>query len=223
MSSSQIRERSFYPAALGAEGAEAPLARLAVLHQEHVEIARLAELLARTPMAACALIIGGLLQLVFFGTLVPLVTVAVWALFVIAGALGLLRLVSQTERSSFELGPLQAFALDLNAMLLYAGFAWGAGAFLAVPVSAGALTLETYALGAALAIAAILRLRTPVLCFLVPSLVLAIAAALVGPGGFPAALAILFLGILLAATTAWAERRQARLTRIPALPAFTHS
>jgi len=223
MPRSRSVERTFYPSIASVEREGSPFARLAVLHEENVETIRLAALLGRTPMAACALILGCFLQLVLFGMLVPLVTVGVWGVLVLAGAFGLLRLVSQSERSSYELAPLRAFSLDLNAMLLYAGFAWGSGGFLAVPLHAGATTLLCFALGPSLVITAIVQLRTPVLCFLVPNIALGIAAALAGPAGIPAAMVIFVLGGMLGGSTAWAERRQSRRTSIPLLPASMHS
>jgi hypothetical protein len=217
------QQRSFYPSPSLAESEEPALRRLAFLHEECVETARHAEQLARTPLAACALIFGCAIVVALSAQSVPLGTLGLWALLVLAGAFGMLRLVQQTERAAFELMPLRAFALDLNAMLLYAGFAWGAGAFLAVPPDASALTLEWYAVGASLAVTGLFRAPVPTLCFVVPSTSLAVAAALVGAAGTPAAAMIMLLALVLAGSSSWAERRKARLTRPPAQPALTHS
>jgi hypothetical protein len=223
MSISPSHERSFYPSPSNAESQELFVGRLARIHEECVETARHAELLSRTPLSAYALILG-CLTLVFLSTAaVPLVTLGLWALLVMGGAFGILRLVWQTERVSFELAPLRAFALDLNAMLLYAGFAWGAGAFLAIPPLSGALTLEWYAVGAGLAMTAILRSRVPTLCFLGPSMGISLAAALVGPAGPGAAILIIASGFALAASSIWLERRHARRTEVPTLPALIAS
>jgi hypothetical protein len=217
------QERSFYPSPVLLEAEEPALLRLAALHAECVETARLAAILARTPLAAYSLVTGCAVLIAFSSPSVSLGTLALWALLVVGGAFGLLRLVHQNERAAFELVPLTAFALDLNAMLLYAGFAWGAGAFLAISPASPALLLEWHAVGAGLVITGVMRAQTPTLCFLVPNAALAVAAALAGGAGASAAALIVFASAVLAASTSWAERRRLRLAELPPLPAFRHS
>jgi hypothetical protein len=219
MATSVRQERSFYPSP-DLPGSEEPaLRRLAALHEECVEIARHAALLTRTPFAAYASLAACAALVAFSSRSVPLGTLALWALLVVGGTFGLLRLVHQTERGAFELIPLRAFALDLNAMLLYAGFAWGAGGFLAISPTAPPLVLEWHAVGANLLFTGLLRAQAPTLCFVIPNTVLSIAAALTGAAGIPAVALILLATLVLAASTSWVERRKLRLSALPVLPA----
>ena len=211
-------ERSFYPPPEAPGASDDVLERLTLVHEECVETARHAALLTQTPAAARALILGCALVVGVSATSVSPVTLGLWVALVLAAAFALLRMARQTERSAFELLPLRAFSLDLNAMLLYAGFAWGAGAFLALAPTAGMLTMGAYSVGAGLVMSAVLRVTTPILCFLIPSLALGAAAALAGSAGVPAAAAIIVSGLILAGTSAWAERRRARRHGVPLLP-----
>jgi hypothetical protein len=223
MTTTVKQERSFYPSADLPESDAPALLRLAALHDECVETARHATILARTPLAAYSLLAGCAVLIAFSSRSVPLGTLALWALLVVGGAFGLLRLVHQTEKAAFELMPLRAFVLDLNAMLLYAGFAWGAGAFLAISPASPALLLEWHAVGASLVITGLLRAQVPTLCFLIPNTALAMAAALTGSAGLSAAALILLAAAVLAASSTWAERRRLRLTALPSMPALHHS
>jgi len=204
-----------------AHAQEESLARLASVHREAVETARLANLLGRTPYAAALLVVGGVcVSAALYGT-VPLAPLVIWNLFLIAGAVALTRLYRLTARSAFELLPLRAFALDLNAVLLYAGFAWGAGAFLALPQSVPGVALTLYAAGAAALAACIFRSRNAALTFLIPASGLPFIAALGSAGGLGPAGAILLFGIAIAATSELAERLAARRSGTPALPLFS--
>src|SRR5580658_9897423 len=84
--------------------ARAYLTRLSQLHDEAAKTALLANLLGRATYAAAVLAAAGV------------------------GAAA--RAYTKAIRAPFELGTLQGFARDLSAILVYAGFAFGAGAIL---------------------------------------------------------------------------------------------
>ncbi|MGQ0741835.1 MAG: hypothetical protein ACT4OG_06010 [Alphaproteobacteria bacterium] len=176
------------------------LHRLSRLHEEAAETAQLANLLGRAPFSAW-LLIAGLGVIAFTSTgAVPLSPLLLWCLFTAAAALVILGLYRRASVAAFELVPLRAFAADLDAALLFAGFAWGAGAFLALPGAASALALALFSAGTAAGVAALLRARAG-LYFLVPAVVIPAMAALLRPlpDGPLAATLALVLGALVAA------------------------
>ena len=146
----------------------ASLAQLAMLHDEARETALLANLLGRAPYAAAAL--GGL-ALASAGlsfahvSVAPLIT---WLVLIAAGVGAIARAHSQTIKAPFERVPLRAFSKDLSAIMFYAGFAWGAGAFLALPAEASMPALLMFSVGTCVAMAALLRARDQALIFLAP-------------------------------------------------------
>jgi hypothetical protein len=146
----------------------ASLVQLAMLHDEARETALLANLLGRAPYAAAAL--GGL-ALVAAGlsfthvSVAPLVT---WLVLIAAGVGAIARAYSHTIKAPFERVPLRAFSKDLSAIMFYAGFAWGAGAFLALPSEASVPGLLLFSAGTCVAMAVLLRARDQALIFLAP-------------------------------------------------------
>ena len=189
------------------------LSRLSRLHEEAVETAHLANLLGRAPFAAWLLIVGlGVVAFTSAGA-VPLAPLVLWCMFTAAASITVLRLYQRTAVAAFELMPLRAFAADLDAALLFAGFAWGAGGFLALPVTSGAVAVMLFAAGTAAGVAAILRAR-PSLYFLVPAVILPALAALFRPlpDGPLAATLTLLLGAMAVGGTLlsgwWAAKRQ---------------
>ena len=198
------------------------LHRLSRLHEEAVETAQLANLLGRAPFVGWVLIAGlGVVALTSAGA-VPLSPLVLWCLFTAASALVILRLYQRTSAVAFELMPLRAFAADLDAALLFAGFAWGAGAFLALPDGASALTLMLFAAGTAAGVGALLRAR-PSLYFLVPAVILPAMAAFLRP--LPdaplAATLVLLLGALVAGGTLLSGWWQARRLGLAPLVTFS--
>jgi hypothetical protein len=188
------------------------LHRLSRLHEEAAETARLANLLGRAPFAAWLLIAGVGVIALTSPLAVALSPLVLWSLFSAAAALVVLALYRRTSASAFELVPLRAFAADLDAALLFAGFAWGSGAFLALPEGSGALSLTLFSAGTAAGVAALLRARAS-LYFLVPATVISAMAALMRPlpDGPLAATLVLLLGALVAAAVVasgwWQARR----------------
>src|SRR6266481_3787529 len=119
-------------AVASAETAVAPaVARLAQMHAEAVETARLANLLGRAPHAAIALPVMAVLAVMAGGGAGVPSTIA-WAILIVVASLAIARAYGHAIHQPFERAALHAFARDLSACLLYAGFAWGAGAFLAI-------------------------------------------------------------------------------------------
>lgn len=199
------------------------LERLNRLHDESVETARLANLLGRSPFAAAAFALGYALIAISATGGVPVVTLALWGFLVAAAVAAILRVRHQAVSSAFELLPLRAFALDLNAVMLYAGFAWGAGAFLGFQSTVGAASLLVFSLGGAAIIGAILRARNATLYFLIPNVVLTSAAAFFGSAGPGITMVILLSGLVVVAAIEILERIAARRAYAPFLPSLTLS
>lgn len=194
------------------------LDRLNRLHNESVETARLANLLGRVPFAATAFALGYALIAFTSAGGVPTVTLGLWGIFVAAAVAAMLRVRRQAVASAFELLPLRAFALDLNAVMLYAGFAWGAGAFLGLQTTAGTASLILFSLGGAGLMGAILRARAATLYFLVPNFVLASIAAFFGNAGPGVSIVILVSGLAVVAAVEICERIAARRAYAQVLP-----
>jgi hypothetical protein len=124
------------------------------------------------------------------------------------GVLAMMRAYTHAIGQPFERATLHAFAQDLRACLLYAGFAWGAGAFLALPSDAHALAALAFAGVPALVLGLLLRERQSALLFLAPLAALTSLACVTRPfagGTLAAAVVLAALGIL-----AWALSAAAR-------------
>ena len=149
--------RATYPSAVS---------RLAVLHAEAVETARLANLLGRSLYAIIALpaLAGLTLALADAG---PAQTIA-WTILMGFACLALARVYAKAIQRPFERAALHGFAQDLSAGLLYAGFAWGAGAFLALSSDGTGVVVIAFAAAPSLLLASILRERQAVLLFVAP-------------------------------------------------------
>ena len=156
------------------------IAKLAHLHAEAEETARLANLLGRSFYAAIVLpLLGVLIVSMSDGT--GLARPLVWGAFVAAAAIAMLRTYAHTIGRPFERVALNFFAKDLSAILLYAGFAWGAGAFLVLPAGTGVAAAILFATVPGIAIAASLREREAVFLFLAPVATIASFASVLQP------------------------------------------
>jgi len=182
------------------------LAQLARLYDEAQETALLANLLGRAPQTAFALAGCALLAAAFSFGAMPAVEIAVWLVLMGAGIAAIWRAYARAIRAPFERATLKEFAGDLSAILFYAGFAWGAGAFLALPAQPAALLL--FAAVPCALVAGLLRARIQALCFLVPVGALAACAALVRPvpQGLAAAGLVVLSSALVAGVSTWMER-----------------
>ncbi len=202
------------------QGPQAEIARLAALHEEARETAELANLLGRAPMLAAAIIASAALTAVLGQALAAPAAMISWLVLVLIGAGSLLRAYRQAIRAPFERAPLRAFGEDAKAILLYAGFAWGAGAFLALPPAAGDAAIVLFAAGAAVLVALAIRSAAHALVFVVPAAALSAFAAVLRPlDGGPLASALVVVACAAVAGAAlWMERRQAgRLPRLGGL------
>jgi len=158
------------PDALANDVRNAPadaVAKLAVLHAEAEETARLANLLSRALHAAIALPLAATLVIALSsGTSVA--PRAAWAVLVAVASLAIARAYAAAIGRPFERAALHAFAQDLMEVLVYSGCAWGAGAFLVLPGSAPVGSALVFAAAPALGIGLLLRERRAVLFFLAP-------------------------------------------------------
>jgi len=193
------------PDAMRREDPRIRLAQLARLHNEAAETAMLANLLGRAPQIMAVLGLGALVVAGLSLGAMPLAQSVVWLALVAAGVVALWRSYARAMEAPFELFPLKGFAGDLSAVLFYAGFAWGAGAFLALApqanIAAAALFLGVP--GAALVYAA----RGKAVFFLAPVCALALAAIVLRPlGGFAAASLTLAAAGVLTGISLWSEK-----------------
>lgn len=156
-----------------------PLARLAALHAEAKETARLANLLGRSIHVAAALIAMGAATLSFAGALTA--ENMVWSGFVLVAVGAIALAVRRTIRQPFEHAALKSFSQDLDAIMAFAGTAWGAGAFLTLPAGASVAAPILFSAGACAIIAVLLREYESTLHFLAPTAALASFACVLRP------------------------------------------
>jgi hypothetical protein len=196
--------------------ARAYLTRLSQLHDEAAETALLANLLGRAPYATATLALAVAVTAGIVASKAPIAELATWLVLVAAGIGAAVRAYTKAIRSPFELATLQGFARDLSATLVFAGFAFGAGAILVLPANVGLLTLLAFGVGTPAALGAFLRVRDMALCFLVPAVALSAFAAILRPfqGGVTDMAAMLVAGVAVAVAVQLAER----LTIRPVVP-----
>jgi hypothetical protein len=199
------------------ETGESPVIRLARLHDEAQDTARLANLLGRSLHAAVALVLMGTATLVLGGA--ALAESATWAVFVLAAAGAVLFAYSRTIRQPFERAALKSFSRDLNAILVFAGFAWGAGAFLTLPATASVAAIVLFSAGAGAVIALLLREQECAFLFLAPIAFLTSFACVLRPisGGALDTSVVLIACSLVAGGIALAARHRPAAAGIPEL------
>lgn len=192
------------------------LAKLASLHVEAEETARLANLLGRSAGIAVAIAIGGAGAALLISNLSNIATL-IWLFLSLAGAAALLVAYARTIRAPFERAALLSFREDLKAVLLYAGFAWGAGAWLVLPYDVGSAAAVAFASLPVGAIAALSRDRDCAFLFGVPVTALMSFASVLRPfsdAGLDAGLILIACGAIgTAVVTAPSLRRS--LTSLP--------
>jgi hypothetical protein len=195
------------------------IAKLALLHAEAEETARLANLLGRSLYAAIALPLLAVLTVGLAGG-TGMARPLVWCAFVAAAAIAMLRVYFQTIGQPFERVALKSFAKDMSAILLYAGFAWGAGAFLVLSAGTNLAAAVLFAAAPGIAVAAILREREAVFLFLAPVAALASFASVLRPfagGALAAGLILIACAAVAAAVVLW-DRRGGDFVRPAMLP-----
>ena len=178
-------DRDAAPAAPKPQDDRAPVsmgvAQLALLHDEARETALLANLLGRTSYAASTLAVAALATALLARGTMPVAEPAVWLVLMLIGVGAMARNYSRAIQQPFERGILREFAYDLNAIAVYAGFAWGAGAYLALGPQTSPLALAAFATLVPAVMAVTLRTREISLAFLAPSASLSAFAAVLRP------------------------------------------
>lgn len=206
--------------ALDTFDARNPVAHLASLHREAEETARLANLLGRSIHVAIALPILAAATLALGGSSVA--ESVTWMVFVLAASGAIAVCYRRTIAVPFERAALKSFSRDLNAILAFGGFAWGAGAFLALPVGANIATVVLFAAGAGTAVAVLLRERESAFLFLAPVAALASFACVLRPldaGALGAAFILIACATVAAsAAVAGSRRASARGAALAGLP-----
>jgi hypothetical protein len=185
------------------------LAKLKVLHSEAEETARLANLLGRSLYAGIALPVLAILTIGLAVDMRPDPQL-VWCLFVAGVAGAMLMAYRHAMRAPFERAALKDYAKDLSAILLFAGFAWGSGAFLALPAGTTSIPAILFVAVPSIVIAYLLRDREALLLFLAPATVLTVIASLLKPfeGGIVlAALLVAVSGTIVGALLLYARAR----------------
>ncbi len=198
-----------------------PLGWLRALHAEAEETARLANLLGRTLYIAVALSLGAVIVIASAGS-APAREIA-WGLLVAIAAGAVIRAYRHTISAPFERAALRSFAQDLNAIVLYAGCAWGAGAFLSLSAEANPIITLLFTVGMTAGIAALLRKTEPVLHFTAPVAILGIAAVLLRalPGFAMTAIAIALGCGAVAGAAILLKRRSEAGQDLPQIPNAT--
>lgn len=158
----------------------AALDRLPLLHAESAGNTGLAQFLAGAVYAAGTLTLLGMAALTF-GAGTTLKSCFAWAFLVLIGVGALLRSYIRSTAAVFDRAPLTEAAQDLRAILLYVGFAWGAGAFLVLSPVAGPVATLAFAGLPSLAIALILKDQGGPLAFVIPVTILSLTAAVLQP------------------------------------------
>jgi hypothetical protein len=195
------------------------MARLAALHDEAEETAILANLLGRAPYAAATLATLAVLTIVLAGVGASLAETAVWGVFMLIATAAFVRIYANAIRGAFERATLKNFHEDAKAVALYAGFAWGAGAFLCLPATAAVSMLLVFATGASAILAVMLRDPALTFAFVAPATILSAAAALIRPlaAGAGGAVLVLLAGLAVLAASYGADRLMRRSRAMPAL------
>jgi hypothetical protein len=188
------------------------LTRLSQLHDEAAKTALLANLLGRAPYAGAALVSATVVSALLVTSTAPAAELVTWLVLVAAGFGAAARAYAKAIRAPFELATLQGFARDLSATLVYAGFAFGAGAILVLPANTSLPALLAFGAGTSALVGAFLRVRDMALCFLIPAVALSAFAAILRPfqGGVTDMAAMLVAGMAVAAAIQLAERLAVR-------------
>jgi hypothetical protein len=187
-----------------------PFARLRAVHDEALETSRLANLLGRSFYVSLLLPALAIAALIVTGA--PVARALSFAVLVFIGAGALLFVYVRTIRTPFLHLSLREFSADLDAIMLYAGFAWGAGAFLVLPAGSDPAVAVLFSGCAAALVAAFLGAREPVFMFAAPAGLLTALAAYLEPLTLPpvtATLSVLTCGLVAGAValSGWMKER----------------
>ena len=203
-------EPSPRPTALDAP-AQAYLARLAALHDEAAETAHLANLLGRAPWAASALGVAALGTALASVAQVSSAPLAAWLGLLAIAVAAIARSYSKAIEAPFDRTTLKGFAKSLSAILIYAGGAWGAGIFLALPAQLGIPGSILFVAALSAILVGILRARDLSHSFVASATAMGAFCALMRDANVAAAAGILASGLLIAGAAILLERFSAPL------------
>lgn len=181
------------------------LSRLKLLHSEAAETAHLANLLGRSLHVAIALPVLGVVAIGLSDNESPAGQL-VWMGFVIVMSIVVWISYRHAMKRPFERTALRDFAEDLSAILLFAGFAWGAGAFLALSIGTSTMPAILFAAAPAAIIAYLLRDREALYLFLAPVTLLTATACVLQPfagGLLTAGLVVAAAGAVVGGALLW--------------------
>ena len=191
----------------------AVMEKLSRLHVENARNLRRTEFLRATVNVALAQILLGIAAFLLFAAGTSLQSCFFWSLLVLVGVGALLRChIQVTGRAGSD--NLDGDVRDMRAVLLYAGFVWGAGALLLLAPMAGPVATLSFAALPGLAMALLLKDRDGVLAFLLPVTVIGVAAAILGHRPF-AGLDTALLLMLQSGIAAYAILRARRRETLP--------
>ena len=156
----------------------AALERLSRLHAENAQTTRQMAFLKAAVNAAGALILLAIAALVFAAD-ASLPACFAWSLLVLASVGALLDSYIRST-AAFERVPAAKAARKLRRILLFAGLAWGAGAFLILPSGATPITVVLFAVLPSLSLCLLLSDLEGMAAFMVPATALSIAAPVAG-------------------------------------------
>jgi hypothetical protein len=167
------------------------LVRLPEIHLEISETAALSRFLQGAVSAGAALTLCGIVAVMFIGG-GGLKQQFAWALLVLAGVTAMLRASIRAMGQALDRAPLRQSARNLRAILLYAGFAWGAGAFLLLGNDPVPIAGLCFAVLPSLLMALLLKDCAAAWRFIAPVTALSAAAIVLEPwGDAPVALLML--------------------------------
>lgn len=199
--------------------AQNPVVRLAALHAEARETARLANLLGRSAYLVLALPALTLAAVALSGLSDGLLRPLAWVAFMAAATAAIVVAYRHAIGRPFEHDALKSFSQDLSAILLFAGFAWGAGAFLVMPahMATGAMAVFVAVGGASIGL--LLREREKLFRFLAPAAVLTSLACVIRPstGGALDLALVLMVSAAVGGASMLAERIRDRASEMPEL------
>jgi hypothetical protein len=164
---SSIFEASSMSLADDIRGQTNALAKLAALHAEAEESARLSYMLGRSLYVAMALPLAATVA-IFLASGAGTAPRVAWGVLVAVASVAIARTYVSTVDQPFERSALRAFEQNLMAVLIYAGCAWGAGAFLVLTSTAPLGAALVFAAGPAAGLGLLLCDRKAILLFLAP-------------------------------------------------------
>ena len=167
--------------------------RLVRLHAETSEAGRLVVFLRAALNAASVFMLMGTCVLLLGGA--TLAHNFAWAALMLVGVTALLYSYIRTNAAVFDRAPISESARNLRLIFLYMGFAWGAGAFLAVPAMPSSVAAVLFAAIPTLLLALLLRDGPAIALFLVSAGLLTVAAAFLHAWPHPIRDALLIFGL----------------------------